>query len=74
LSLGQIDLAIESPAYTRSCRAVNFDLALLHRSFEFADTRATEFRLEMFNTFNHTVFFGFVAVKRDIDSPLLGQP
>ena len=52
--------------------AVNFDLAL-HRSFKFADTRVMEFRLETFNTFNHTQFFGPVAVNGDIDSSLFGQ-
>jgi hypothetical protein len=32
-----------------------------------------EFRLETFNTFNHTQFFGPVAVNGDIDSALFGQ-
>ena len=52
--------------------AVNFDLAL-HRSFKFGETRMMEFRLETFNTFNHTQFFGPVAVNGDIDSALFGR-
>ena len=52
--------------------AINFDLAL-HRFFKFTDTRVMEFRLETFNTFNHTQFFGPVAVNGDIDSALFGQ-
>lgn len=71
-----------SLAQNRSCYRITglcqilscgqLDLAL-HRSFKFTDTRVTEFRLETFNTFNHTLFFGPVAVKADIDSPLLTQ-
>jgi hypothetical protein len=40
---------------------VNFDLALL-RSFQLYESKLIQFRLETFNTFNHTQFFGPVAV------------
>jgi len=52
--------------------AINFDLAL-RRNFRFTDTRQLEFRLETFNTLNHTQFFGPVSVNGDIDSALFGQ-
>ncbi len=52
--------------------AINFDLAL-RRLFQFGEGRALEFRLETFNTLNHTQFFGPVAVNGDIDSGLFGQ-
>lgn len=52
--------------------AVNFDIAL-RRSFQFRESRALEFRLETFNTFNHAQFFGPVAVNGDINSNLFGQ-
>jgi hypothetical protein len=51
---------------------VNFDLALL-RSFRFSESKALQFRLETFNTFNHAQFFGPVAVDGDINSNLFGQ-
>jgi len=51
---------------------LNFDLAL-RRSFKFTETSALEFRLETFNTLNHSQFFGPVAVNGDIDSNLFGQ-
>jgi hypothetical protein len=51
---------------------INFDLAL-RKLFKFTDTRVLEFRLETFNTFNHTQFFGPTAVNGDIDSALFGQ-
>jgi hypothetical protein len=51
---------------------INFDLAL-RKLFKFTDTRVLEFRLETFNTFNHTQFFGPAAVNGDIDSALFGQ-
>jgi hypothetical protein len=51
---------------------INFDIAL-RKLMKFTDTRALEFRLETFNTFNHTQFFGPVAVNGDIDSALFGQ-
>ncbi|HEV3197193.1 MAG TPA: TonB-dependent receptor [Bryobacteraceae bacterium] len=51
---------------------VNFDVAI-RRFFRFGESRSMEFRLETFNTFNHTQFFGFAAVNGDIDSNLFGQ-
>jgi hypothetical protein len=51
---------------------LNFNLALL-RSFRFSDSGALQFRLETFNTFNHTQFFGPAAVNGDVDNALFGQ-
>lgn len=51
---------------------LNFDLALL-KSFQFSESRILQFRLEAFNTFNHTNFFGPAAVNGNIDSTLFGQ-
>ncbi len=51
---------------------LNFDLALL-KSFQFTEARALQFRIEAFNAFNHTQFFGPAAVNGDIDSTLFGQ-
>jgi hypothetical protein len=51
---------------------VNFDLALL-RTFAVAERKALQFRLESFNTFNHTQFFGPAAVDGDFSSGLFGQ-
>ena len=51
---------------------LNFDLALL-RSFRLSESKALQFRLETFNTFNHAQFFGPVAVNGDIDSDLFGR-
>ncbi|HTA47664.1 MAG TPA: carboxypeptidase regulatory-like domain-containing protein [Bryobacteraceae bacterium] len=51
---------------------LNFDLALL-RNFKFSETRALQFRLESFNTFNHAQFFGPASVNGDISSALFGQ-
>jgi hypothetical protein len=50
----------------------NSDIALL-RNFHFSEARALQFRLESFNTFNHTQFFGPAAVNGSIDSPLFSQ-
>ena len=50
----------------------NSDIALL-RNFHFSESKAVQFRLESFNTFNHTQFFGPAAVTGNIDSPLFGQ-
>lgn len=50
----------------------NSDIALL-RSFQLADTKALQLRLETFNTFNHTQFFGPAAVNGDFDSDLFGH-
>lgn len=50
----------------------NSDLALL-RNFQLTESKALQFRLETFNTFNHTQFFGPDAVNGNIDSPLFGH-
>ena len=52
--------------------ALNFDIALL-RSFRVSESKALQFRLESFNTFNHAQFFGAAAVNGDINSNLFGQ-
>jgi hypothetical protein len=49
----------------------NTDLALL-KDFRITETKAAQFRLETFNVFNHTQFFGPAAVQGNIDSPLFG--
>ena len=51
---------------------LNFDLALL-KSFQFTEARALQFRIEAFNAFNHTQFFGPAAVNGNIDTTLFGQ-
>ncbi len=51
---------------------LNFDLALL-KSFQFTEARSLQFRIEAFNAFNHTNFFGPAAVNGNIDSTLFGQ-
>jgi hypothetical protein len=51
---------------------LNFDLALL-RTFRLSESKALQFRLETFNTFNHAQFFGPVAVDGDFDSNLFGH-
>jgi hypothetical protein len=50
----------------------NFDLALL-KTFRFTESKQLQFRLETFNTFNHTQFFGPAAVDGDRDSGTFGQ-
>jgi hypothetical protein len=50
----------------------NTDLALL-RNLRISESKALQFRLETFNTFNHTQFFGPAAVNGNIDSPLFGR-
>ncbi len=51
---------------------LNFDLALL-RDFKVSESKAVQFRLESFNTFNHAQFFGPASVAGDVDSALFGQ-
>jgi len=51
---------------------MNFDLALL-KSFRIDESKLLQFRLETFNTFNHTQFFGPAAVNGNIDSNLFGH-
>jgi hypothetical protein len=50
----------------------NTDLALL-KSVSLSETKALQLRLETFNVFNHTQFFGPAAVNGNISSPLFGQ-
>jgi hypothetical protein len=49
----------------------NWDLALL-RNFKVTESKTFQFRLETFNTFNHTQFFGPAAVQGDFTSPTFG--
>jgi len=51
---------------------INFDMALL-RTFAVSERKALQFRLETFNTLNHTQFFGPAAVDGDFSSGLFGQ-
>ena len=51
---------------------LNFDLALL-KSFVISESKALQFRLETFNTFNHAQFFGPVAVDGDVDGSSFGK-
>jgi carboxypeptidase family protein len=51
---------------------VNFDLALL-RLFRLTESKALQFRLETFNTFNHAQFFGPAAVNGDFGTGTFGQ-
>lgn len=51
---------------------INFDLALL-KTLTFTESKILQIRLEAFNAFNHTNFFGPTAVNGDISSALFGQ-
>ena len=51
---------------------LNFDIALL-RTVRLAESKMLQFRLETFNTFNHTQFFGSAAVDGGIDTKLFGH-
>jgi hypothetical protein len=50
----------------------NTDFALL-KSVALRESMALQFRLEAFNIFNHTQFFGPQAVNGNISSPLFGE-
>ena len=50
----------------------NFDIALLKR-VPFAESRVLEFRLEAFNVFNHTQFYGPASVDGNINGSTFGQ-
>jgi Carboxypeptidase regulatory-like domain len=50
----------------------NTDLAVL-KTFQLSESKALMFRLEAFNVFNHTQFFGPAAVNGDLSSGLFGQ-
>ena len=52
--------------------ALNFDLALL-KNVRLGESRALQFRLETFNTFNHAQFFGPAAVDGGVDTSLFGK-
>jgi hypothetical protein len=52
--------------------SLNFDLALL-RTFALTEKKSMQCRLESFNTFNHTQFFGPVAVNGDFGTGTFGQ-
>ena len=50
----------------------NTDL-VLQRNFQIREAQALQFRLEMFNVFNTTQFFGPEAVDGNVGTPLFGQ-
>jgi hypothetical protein len=50
----------------------NSDIALLYTA-RLSESKSLQFRLETFNTFNHTQFFGPASVSGNIDSDLFGQ-
>lgn len=50
----------------------NTDLALL-KSVALSETKAIQLRLETFNIFNHTQFFGPQSINGNISSPLFGE-
>jgi len=52
--------------------ALNLDLALL-KTIHITESKALQFRLEAFNAFNHTQFFGPSAVDGGITTALFGQ-
>jgi len=52
--------------------AFNTDL-VLQRNFAIRETQTLQFRLESFNVFNHTQFFGPTAVMGDVDNSLFGD-
>ena len=50
----------------------NFDMALL-KNVRFTESKSLQLRLEAFNVFNHTQFFGPQAIDGNISSPTFGQ-
>ncbi|MDE3169041.1 MAG: TonB-dependent receptor, partial [Acidobacteriota bacterium] len=50
----------------------NTDL-VLQRNIAFSESKVLQLRLETFDVFNHTQFFGPVAVNGDFDNPLFGR-
>jgi Carboxypeptidase regulatory-like domain/TonB dependent receptor len=50
----------------------NYDLALL-KNLRLTESKSMQFRIEGFNAFNHTQFFGPQAVDGNIDSSTFGQ-
>jgi len=51
---------------------LNFNISLI-KSFNVTEAKALQLRIESFNTFNHTQFFGPGAIQGNLDSPLFGQ-
>jgi Carboxypeptidase regulatory-like domain len=47
--------------------------AVLERDFQISETKLLQLRLETFNIFNHTQFFGPAAVNGDVDNSLFGH-
>jgi hypothetical protein len=52
--------------------ALNFNISLL-KDFNITESKLLQLRIETFNTFNHTQFFGPAAVQGNLDSSLFGQ-
>jgi hypothetical protein len=50
----------------------NFDLAL-QKNVRVAESRSLEFRVEAFNAFNHTQFYGPASVDGQVEDPNFGQ-
>ncbi len=50
----------------------NFDMAL-QRDFSITERKALQFRVEAFNVFNHSQFFGADAVNGNVSSTGFGQ-
>jgi hypothetical protein len=50
----------------------NFDIAFLKET-HISESKVLEFRMEMFNTFNHAQFFGANSVDGNINSPTFGR-
>jgi len=70
----QSDLGTLGNASRRSFHgpgALNFNISLL-KNFNIAEAKLLQLRIESFNTFNHTQFFGPAAIQGNIDSPLFG--
>jgi len=51
--------------------ALNFNISLL-KNFNITESKLLQLRIESFNTFNHTQFFGPAAIQGNLDSPLFG--
>ena len=70
----QADLGTLGNASRRSFHgpgALNFNISLL-KNFNIAESKLLQLRIESFNTFNHTQFFGPAAIQGNLDSPLFG--
>jgi len=51
---------------------VNFDMAL-PKNLPLTESKALQFRVETFNTFNHARFFGATSVDGNISDATFGQ-